>query len=80
MKKKKNRLLKELDLSHNNFGDEGGKFLGQYIASNDTLENLDISWNNFRKKAAKEIALGIKVIFFVSEWFYFIWVKYIFSL
>jgi hypothetical protein len=32
-----------LDLSHNNFGDEGGKFLGQYIAANDTLENLDIS-------------------------------------
>ena len=48
-------------MSHNNFGDEGGKFLGQYISGNDTLEFLDISWNNFRKKAAKEIALGIKV-------------------
>lgn len=30
---KKNRLLKELDLSHNNFGDEGGKFLGSFICN-----------------------------------------------
>jgi hypothetical protein len=54
-------LLKELDLSHNHFGDDGGKFLGQCISSNDTLESLDISWNNLRNKSAKEIALGIKV-------------------
>ena len=33
LKLKKNRLLKELDLSHNNFGDEGGKFLGQFICN-----------------------------------------------
>lgn len=57
----KNRLLKDLDLSHNHFGDDGGKFLGQYISSNDTLESLDISWNNLRNKSAKEVALGIKV-------------------
>ena len=58
---KKNRLLKHLDLSHNNFGDEGGRFLGQYIGSNETLESFDISWNKFQYKAAKEIAIGIKV-------------------
>jgi hypothetical protein len=30
--KKKNRLLKELNLSHNNFGDESAKYLSQYIS------------------------------------------------
>jgi hypothetical protein len=28
---KKNRLLQELDLSHNNFGEESGKLLAAFI-------------------------------------------------
>jgi Ran GTPase-activating protein (RanGAP) involved in mRNA processing and transport len=30
---KKNRLLQELDLSHNNFGEESGKILGTFIGT-----------------------------------------------
>jgi hypothetical protein len=40
---KKNRILMELDLSHNDFGEESGKILGTFIGSFDDMKNLIMS-------------------------------------
>ncbi|XP_008939685.1 PREDICTED: leucine-rich repeat-containing protein 74, partial [Merops nubicus] len=50
-----NYKVKELDLSHNVFSENGGQLLGQMLALNTTLEILDLSWNYLRKGA---VALG----------------------
>ncbi|CAF3550873.1 unnamed protein product [Rotaria sp. Silwood1] len=54
------KILHELDLSHNCFGEECGKVLGAYISGNDSLESIDLSWNNIRGRSAIDIANGIK--------------------
>lgn len=52
--------LKELDLSHNDFGEYGGKLIGEAIGNNDTIETLNISWNGFGPNGAKAIAKGLE--------------------
>lgn len=52
---KKNRLLQELDLSHNNFGEESGKILGAFI-SMFFFQNLKVSLG---KKTQKIILILI---------------------
>ncbi|XP_048736283.2 leucine-rich repeat-containing protein 74B-like isoform X2 [Ostrea edulis] len=52
--------LKELDLSHNNFGEYGGKLMGEALSNNDTIETLNISWNGFGPNGAKAIAKGLE--------------------
>ncbi|CAF3994114.1 unnamed protein product [Rotaria sp. Silwood2] len=54
------KILRELDLSHNCFGEECGKVLGAYISGNDSLESINLSWNNIRGRSAIDIANGIK--------------------
>ncbi|XP_074653207.1 uncharacterized protein LOC141907456 [Tubulanus polymorphus] len=56
---KKSRL-RSLNISYNEFREEGGKVLAPVIAENDMLEELDLSWNHFRLKGAVAIAKGIK--------------------
>ncbi|XP_061173123.1 leucine-rich repeat-containing protein 74A-like [Saccostrea echinata] len=52
--------LKELDISNNNFGEYGGKLIGEAIGNNDTIETLNISWNGFGFNGAKAIAKGLE--------------------
>ncbi|CAF1217272.1 unnamed protein product [Rotaria magnacalcarata] len=54
------KTLRELDLSHNFFGEDCGKVLGTYISGNDSLESIDLSWNNIRGRGAIDVANGIK--------------------
>ncbi|XP_078315300.1 uncharacterized protein LOC111129667 isoform X2 [Crassostrea virginica] len=53
-------VLKELDLSHSDFGEYGGKLIGEAIGNNDTIETLNISWNGFGPNGAKAIAKGLE--------------------
>ena len=53
-----------MDLSHNNFGEEGGRILGPALAENDSIKYLNLSWNNIRRKGATAIAKGLGVIKF----------------
>ncbi|CAF4612401.1 unnamed protein product, partial [Rotaria sp. Silwood2] len=55
-----NKILRELDISHNCFGEHCGKALGAYISSNDSLESIDLSWNKFRGRSAIDLVNGIK--------------------
>ncbi|XP_013388764.1 leucine-rich repeat-containing protein 74A isoform X3 [Lingula anatina] len=52
--------LKELDLSHNNFSEEGGVLLGAALETNDTIEKLNLSWNSLRRKGAIAIGKGLR--------------------
>ena len=54
--------IEYLDLSHNNFGEESGKILGQAIAENASIKTLNLSWNNIRRKGAIAIAKSLSVI------------------
>lgn len=56
--------IEYLDLSHNNFGEEGGRILGPAIAENASIKYLNLSWNNIRRKGATAIAKGLGVIQF----------------
>ncbi len=53
--------IEYLDLSHNNFGEDSGKLLGNAIAENSSIQELNLSWNNIRKKGALGIAKGLSV-------------------
>ncbi|XP_012559255.1 leucine-rich repeat-containing protein 74B isoform X1 [Hydra vulgaris] len=58
--KKHGKCLKQLNLSHNSFGEEAGLLLASIIAVNETLEELDLSWNHIRQKGACAIGLALK--------------------
>lgn len=53
--------IENLDLSHNNFGEESGKLLGAAIAENISIKKFNISWNNIRRKGAAAFAKGLGV-------------------
>ena len=50
-----------LNLSGNQFCEEGGAILGPSITANDSIEILDLSWNQIRRRGALAIAAGLKV-------------------
>uniref|UniRef100_A0A8D0H4G4 Leucine rich repeat containing 74A n=1 Tax=Sphenodon punctatus TaxID=8508 RepID=A0A8D0H4G4_SPHPU len=54
-------LVKELDLSHNEFSERGGEQLGQMLANNEALEVLNLSWNHLRMKGAVALGAGLRV-------------------
>ncbi|NXX92537.1 LR74A protein, partial [Centropus bengalensis] len=56
-----NYKVKELDLSHNEFSEKGGQFLGQMIDINTALEILDLSWNYLKRKGTVEVSRGLRV-------------------
>ncbi|NWY55524.1 LR74A protein, partial [Chionis minor] len=55
-----NYRVKELDLSHNEFSEKGGRLLGQMLASNTTLEILDLSWNHLKRKGTEALGRGLR--------------------
>ncbi|CAF5174632.1 unnamed protein product, partial [Rotaria magnacalcarata] len=40
--------IKNLNLSHNQLDEEGGKYLAEWLVDNHVLLNLDISWCSIR--------------------------------
>lgn len=44
----KNNSMIELNISHNSFGDNGGKLFADLIRTNTSLKILNLSWNNLR--------------------------------
>ncbi|CAN0176435.1 unnamed protein product [Bubo scandiacus] len=55
-----NYQVKKMDLSHNEFSEQGGQLLGQTLASNTTLETLDLSWNHLRRKVTVALGTGLR--------------------
>ena len=53
--------IEYLDLSHNNFGEEAGKLIGNAIGENTSIVHLNLSWNNIRRKGAVGITKGLCV-------------------
>ncbi|NXX77092.1 LR74A protein, partial [Urocolius indicus] len=55
-----NYLLKELDLSHNEFSEKGGQLLGQMLDRNRALEILDLSWNHLSSVGTVALVTGLR--------------------
>lgn len=51
--------LRELDLSHNDFGDEGAMIIGHALADNETISKLSLSWNQIRQAGTECLSKGI---------------------
>ncbi|CAF4272632.1 unnamed protein product, partial [Rotaria magnacalcarata] len=51
--------IKNLNLSHNQLDEEGGKYLAEWLVDNHVLLNLDISWCSIRLLGAKALAKAI---------------------
>ncbi|KAK2161703.1 hypothetical protein LSH36_111g03008 [Paralvinella palmiformis] len=52
--------LRHLNISHNEFREEGGIKLANALVGNMGLESLDLSWNHLRLKGAVALALSLK--------------------
>ncbi|CAK7316487.1 Leucine-rich repeat-containing protein 74A [Vulpes lagopus] len=55
-----NYQIKTLDLSHNQFSDKGGEYMGQMLALNVGLKSLDLSWNHFYIRGAVALCNGLR--------------------
>ncbi|KAM8948289.1 leucine-rich repeat-containing protein 74A isoform 3-T4 [Lycaon pictus] len=55
-----NYQIKTLDLSHNQFSDKGGEYMGQMLALNVGLQSLDLSWNHFYIRGAVALCNGLR--------------------
>ncbi|XP_059157279.1 leucine-rich repeat-containing protein 74B-like [Physella acuta] len=57
---KRNSTLRYLNLSHNQFEDEGARWFKDALMENEVLEHLDLSWNHFQKRGCVLLAEGLK--------------------
>ena len=58
---KVNKILQELDISHNNISDNGAAAISDALKSNNSLQILSMSYNKIISEGAKLIAEAIKV-------------------
>ncbi|OWK09442.1 hypothetical protein Celaphus_00005960 [Cervus elaphus hippelaphus] len=63
-----NYRIKSLDLSHNQFCDKAGEYLGQMLAINVGLQSLDLSWNHLYIRGMVALCNGLRNVL-VSEQF-----------
>ncbi|KAK3597844.1 hypothetical protein CHS0354_029415 [Potamilus streckersoni] len=59
--------LRELDLSHNEFADEGAKIIGHALGKNDCLTKLSLKWNHIRSDGFTCIADGLTMNAFLRH-------------
>lgn len=55
-----------LDLSKNDFSEDGAVHLGRAIGANNSVEELDLGWNQIRKKGAVAICNGLSRNYCIS--------------